>query len=232
MKKRVYNKTIGKIFRTLAFMLIMVASVFFATHLILDNDQLPFISTLTPFALMINDIIATMPFIMDYAALALVIGLIILLWVIRRGLILRVLLSALLLFVFVEGLVTGFTPLVPIDTLSSPDWLNAVLRFIEGPFNALTAINTFIIPGVALALPFLLWMLFAQKKPNRLSIFSLRLGSVMLFLAILLYVVGNIIDSSLTELSIFGTIKTLLYIITYLLFMLGSVLGILGFARK
>lgn len=230
MNKRVYNKTFGKIVRTLGFLLILASSIFIGTALVLENDTLPFIDNLTPFATIADGILANIPLIADYAGLLLVVGLILLLWAIRKGLILRVLLTVVLLFGFIESSISGTSQLVPV-TLASPSWLAGVLGMIEPLVNQLTAMSPYVIPGVAVAAPFLLWMLFAYKKPGRFSLFMLRLGSIALFLAVLMLAVANLFVTSLLTVDIYNTIEIMLYIVTYLLFVIGGAFGVLGVTR-
>jgi len=231
MNKRVYNKAFGKIVRTLGFILILISSVFLAVQLILTYQTLPFIATLLPYADMVNDMLAPYAFVSEYAVLALIAGQIMILWAIRRGIILRVLLTVTLIFLFVENSLSGQSVLVPI-AVDSPAWLGSALGFIEGPFQQLVALSAYIIPGVTVAVPFLLWVLYAYKKPGRFSIFMLRLGAITLFLAILMLIVQNLFVPSLQDVEIVGTITTVLYILTYLLNAVGGVFGTLGFARK
>ena len=60
----------------------------------------------------------------------------------------------------------------------------------------------------------------------------LRLGSITLFLAIAMLIVKNLFVPSLADVEIYGTITTVLYILTYLLNAIGGLFGTLGFARK
>jgi hypothetical protein len=230
MKNRVYNKTLGKIFRTLGFLLVLASSVYIATQLILENDTLPLIDNLLPFANQINDIISGFAILGEYAGLALVVGLIMIVWAIRRGLVLRVLVTALLLFVYVEGAVAGTTPLAPI-VLGVPSWFLAFTGLIETYIVMLTDISEYIIPGISLGAPIMLWAVFANKKPSRLSTFVYRISTTLLFLAILLNLV-KVFVPSLDGVAIVATINVALYILSYLLFVVGGVFGVLGFARK
>lgn len=231
VNKRVYNKTFGKIVRTLGFLLILVSSVFIGTVLVLENDTLPFIDNLTPFAQMADGILANIPLIADYAGLGLVVGLILLLWAIRKGFILRVLLTVVLLFGFIESSISGTSQLVPV-TLASPSWLSGVLSMIEPFVEQITAMSPYVIPGVGVAVPFFLWILFAYKKPGRFSLFMLRLGSIALFLAVAMYAVANLFVASLLTVDIYSTIEIMLYIITYLLFVVGGAFGTVGVTRQ
>jgi len=230
MNKRVYNKALGKIVRTLGFLLILVSSTFLSAKLILGYQDLPLIGNVLPYANMINDYAAPYPMIDEYALLGLVAGLIMLLWAIRRGLILRVLLTVSLVFVLIEGTISATSPLFPI-TLASPDWVATVLGLVSPIVDMLNDISPYIIPGTAVGVPFLLWVLFAYKKPGRFSIFMLRLGSITLFLAVAMFAAKQFIVS-LNDLEIFNTINIVLYLLTYLLFVVGSAFGVLGFARK
>ncbi|MBU1143138.1 MAG: hypothetical protein KKH92_05750 [Firmicutes bacterium] len=230
MNKRVYNKTLGKIVRTLGFLLILVSSTFLSAKMILGYQDLPLISNVLPYANMINDFVAPYPFIDEYALVGLVAGLIMLLWAIRRGLILRVVLTVVLAFVLIEGTISGTSPLFPI-TLSSPAWVATVLGLVSPIIDLLNGISIYIIPGAAVAVPFLLWVLFAYKKPNRFSIFMLRLGSITLFLAVAMFAAKQFV-ASLNDVEIFNTINIVLYLLTYLFYVLGSAFGVLGFARK
>jgi hypothetical protein len=235
MNKRVYNKTFGKIVRTLGFLLILISSVFLAVQLILTYNTLPFISTIEPYAIMVNDILASQgsiaTIISEYALIGVIVGQIMILWAIRRGLILRVILTVTFVFLFVENSIAGESVLVPI-MVDSPAWVAGVLDLVRQPFEQLVALSEYIIPGVTVAVPFLLWVVYAYKKPGRLSIFMLRLGALTLFLSILALIVTELFVPSLADIEIVGTIVTVLYILTYLLNALGGVFGVLGFARK
>ncbi len=234
MKNRVYNKAFGKIVRTLGFLLVLASSIFLATNLILTFDTLPFIDNLLPFANMGNDFIATIPAVQalleEYAGFALVVGFILILWAIRKGIILRVLLTVLLFLLFIESSITGTSPLYPI-ALQSPSWITSVLSFVEPYVNQLNAMSEYVVPGVAVGAPFLLWALFAYKKPSRLSTFLYRIASTTLFLAVLMLVVKTFVPT-LDGIDLYNTAQAMLYILSYLLFAIGGVFGVLGFARK
>lgn len=234
MKNKVYNNTFGKLIRTLGFLLVLASSVYLATNLILTFDTLPFIDNLIPFANMGNDFIQSIPAVQalleEYAGFALVVGFIFLLWTLRRGVFLRVLLTVLLLLLFIESSITGTSPLYPI-ALQSPSWISSVLSIVETLINQLNQTSTFVVPGVAVGVPFLLWALFANKKPSRLSTFIYRIASTTLFLAVLMLVIKTFI-STLDGLAIYNTAQAMLYILSYLLYAIGAVFGVLGFATK
>ena len=232
MNKRVYNSTFGKIVRTLGFLLVLVSSLYIATYLVLQNSTLPFVSNILPFADIINNVIAALPaFIEDYVSLILIIGLLLITWAIRKGIILRILITVVLLFGYFESAINGSSSLAPI-VLSQPSYMTTILDLFEPFYQQIISLSEYVIPGVMVAAPMFLWALFANKKPGRFSVFMLRLGSITLFLAILMLVLG---DMFLTDLSLqnwYQTVQTSLYLLTYLLFLVGSVFGVIGFSRK
>jgi len=232
MKKRVYNSTVGKIFRTLGFLLVLVSSVYISTYLLLQNTTLPFVGALLPFAEIVEGVINALPqMISEYVGLALVVGLLLIIWVIRKGVVLRVLITLLLLFGYFESAINNSSALAAI-TLDYPSWMGAVLDFVEPFYNQLVSISEYIVPIAMLSAPIFLWGLFANKKPGRFSIFMLRVGSTTLFLAILMLVVGQNLITSLGTQNWYLTIETVFYLLTYLLFLVGGVFGVIGFSRK
>ncbi len=231
MNKRVYNKVFGKIVRTLGFFLVFASSLYIATTLVLENGTLPFISYLTPFAELADGYLSVIPLLAEYTGLALVVGLILILWAIRRGIILRVLLTVVLVFGFLESAMSGTSALVPV-TLLSPGWLQGVVDLVGQFVDLLTGLSIYVVPGIGVAAPFLLWILFAYKKPGRFSLLMLRLGSITMFLAILMLAVAQLFVTSLQSVDIFSMINMLLYIVTYLAFIVGGLFGTIGMTRK
>ncbi|BCR36200.1 hypothetical protein [Mariniplasma anaerobium] len=232
MNKRVYNSTFGKIVRTLGFLLVLVSSLYISTYLIIQNDTLPFVSSLLPFAQQLEGIIDTLPaFIADYIGLFLVVGLILLTWAIRKGIILRVLITVVLLFGYLESAINSSSSLVPI-TLTNPSWMSTVLNLVDSFYISIIGLSEFVIPGVMVAAPMFLWALFANKKPGRFSVLMMRLGSIALFLAILSLVLGDLFLTTLALQNWYMTVQIALYMVTYLLFVVGGVFGFIGFSRK
>lgn len=232
MKNRVYNSTFGKIGRTLGFLLILFASVVISTSLILANSTYEGISALVPFAEQIDEILTSLPaFLVEYIGIMLFLGLIFLIWAIRKGIIIRVVLTVLLVFMLLYTMMNLSGPLTPVLILF-PSFLTDILVQLEGLFNQLLDISEYILPGVSIAIPILLWYVFANKKPGRLSIFMLRIGSVFLFLAVaMLGVATEFVNSMLTN-ALYVQVMMSLYTLTYLLFVVGSVFGIIGFMKK
>lgn len=232
MNKRVYNSTAGKIFRTLGFLLVLVSSVYISTYLVIQNNTLPFVSSILPFAESIEAIIDSLPaFIAEYVGLALVVGLLLLTWAIRKGIVLRVLITVVLLFGYLESAIINSSSLVPLN-LVNPSWMVSVLDLVEPFYDQVVALSEYVVPGVMIAAPMFLWALFANKKPGRFSVFMMRLGTITLFLAVLSLVLGQLFLTTLALENWYITVQTALYMVTYLLFVVGGAFGLIGFSRK
>ena len=229
MNKRVYNKTFGKIFRTLGFLLILVSSIYFGARLVLEYNTLPLMNFLLPFADMIDDIIG-FPFIVEYAFLMLIVGLLFVIWAIRRGIILRVLLTFVLMVMTVYAM---SQPIVYMTFLAidMPAWWETVLGFANPLLDQFLALHGAVGPAVVLLVPALLWITFRNKKPVRLSVFLMRLGSIAMLLATLMVIVSEDFFTDLQGFDIYVTIYLMAYIFTYLFYIVGSVFGIIGMTK-
>ncbi len=232
MNKRVYNSTVGKIFRTLGFLLVLVSSLYISTFLVIQNSTLPFVGSILPFAEIIDSIITALPaFIGDYVGLLLIVGLLCIIWAIRKGVVLRVLVTVLLVFGYFESAINNSSSLAPIE-LAHPSFIVSILDLVEPFYNQIISLSEYVVPGVMLATPIFLWAIFANKKPGRFSILMFRLGSTTLFLAILTLVVGDLFVQSLASQSWYLAVQTSLYMVTYLVLLVGSAFGVIGFSRK
>lgn len=233
MNNRVSNGVFGKIVRTFGFLLLLVSSVLILTDIILTNAAtISFLSFASPYAQMVEDIVTSLGFqVAEYIFLALVVGLLFLIWAIRKGLILRVLITVLLLFVYVEAiyntnpLFIGFTPTAPLFISSS---LGLISTYLD---QAITA-SPYIVPGASLLLVLFLWMLFANKKPKRFSVTMVRVGSIFLVLAVIVAAIPQIVSLSFAAADWYIMVTVLLYAATYLFYSVGSAFGVLGFARS
>jgi hypothetical protein len=236
MKKRVENGPFGKLLRTIGFIAVLVGALYIATKLVLNpaHANIPFIKNLVEFAEMVDEQLVHVSFLNDtaYVFLALVGGFLLLLWVIRKGIILRVLLTALLVVGFILDAAAGQSFLAPIVVIR-PEWLTELLANLENLINELKSLSDYIVPGISLATAFFLWVLFSYKKPKRISTFLLSGAATLLFLAILMNYVGSSFFSDLLEPGKIGeTVMVVLYLAAYLVMIAGSVFGILGFGRK
>ena len=232
MKNRVYNSTFGKIGRTLGFLLILFSSVVIATQLILINQAYEGISALKPFADQVAEILDSLPeFLGEYVSTMFFLGFIFLVWAIRRGFVLRVVLTVLLVFMLGYTMFSFTGPITPV-LLGFPTFLADLLVQLTDLYQKIFDISEYIFFGIALAIPLLLWYVFANKKPGRIPLFLLRVGATFLFLAVaMLGVASEFVTSMLTN-ALYNQVMQSLYTLSFLLFVGGSALGVVGFMKK
>lgn len=228
MKKRVYNKTVGKIFRTLGFLILLAVSLVVGAELVIVSD-LAFLDSVEPLA---NDLLSLLPVATyDYLGLALLVGLLLLVWAIRRGIILRVLLTVALVGTFalesyqMLSYLTGFVYL-------TPSWLGSGINAISDVLDQLLDISPWLMPGGALLVVMLLWAVFANKRPKRFSIFFMRVATITLFFGIVALALEMNLTATFVTATWFELIKYVCYIASYALIAVGSLFGVLGFYRK
>lgn len=229
MNNRVYNKTFGKIFRTLGFLLILVSSIYFGARLVLEYQTLPLMNFLSPFADFIDSIIG-IEFIQTYAFLMLLVGLTCVVWAVRRGIVIRVLLTFVLLVMSIYAMVADIVYMTWLP-IQMPIWWASILSFAKPLVDQLFSLHGAVEPGVVLLVPILLWITFRNKKPSRFSVFLMRLGSISMVIAILMVIVATDFFTDLQGVAIYETIYLMAYIFTYLFYIAGSVFGILGAAK-
>lgn len=231
MNKRVYNSTVGKIFRTLGFFLVLLGSLYFLILLVAENQALPFIGTIIyPVVEPFYNMATGLPtFFYEYIGLAFIVGLFFLVWVLRRGIILRVLVSVGLIYTFFYGGLFNTMALAPI-VFAFPAWVGKVNQLLEPFFTLLTDISEYVQPGIMVLTPVFLWMLFASKKPKRASVSFLGFGMTLLFLAILAIQANNLWLNLTADW--FFIVAVSIFILAYALISIGSVFGLLGFSRK
>jgi hypothetical protein len=232
MKNRVYNSTFGKIGRTLGFLLILFSSVVIATNLIILNQAYEGISALLPIAQQVSDILDSLPAVLgEYISIMFFVGFIFVIWAIRRGFVLRILLTVLLVFMLGFTLFSFTGPLTPV-LLAFPEFLTDVLVQLVDLYAKINDISEYIFHGIALAIPLLLWYVFANKKPGRLSLFVLRVGATFLFLAVAMLGVATEFATSMLTNDLYVQVMQSLYTLSFLLFVAGSAFGVVGFMKK
>jgi hypothetical protein len=232
MKNRVYNSTLGKIGRTFGFLLIFFASVVIATYFITMFSTYEGISALLPVAESVTDILNKLPDVLNqYITVMLFVGFVFLIWAIRKGFVIRILLTVLLLFAMTYTLInfSGHLTFLP---LLYPEWMEDILVSANELIVQLDNIHEYIVHAAVIAVPILLWYVFANKKPGRISLFLLRIGATFLFLAAGMLVVASEFATSMMTNDLYIQVMISLYTLTYLLFVAGSALGIVGFMKK
>ncbi len=232
MNNRVSNGVFGKIVRTLGFILLLAASVLILSQLVIATSDDSIFASLKSYAQMVPDNIpSSTAVIWNFAYLGLVVGLLFLVWSLRKGIILRLLISILLVFVFGESIANG-TILFTGVALDNASFLNSAISSVSSYIDQVVSASPYVVPGASVLLALFLWFLFANKKPKRMSVQVVRAGSIFLLLAVLVAALPAIVSSGVFTAVWFITIETALYVLAYVLFIIGSVLGILGFARS
>lgn len=224
-----YNKTFGKIVRTLGFLLVLVSSIYFGANLVIAYSDLPFMNFLLPFADFIDGIIG-FPFITEYAFLMLIVGLLFIIWAIRRGFILRILLTFVLLVMTVYAMSQPISYMTYL-AIDMPAWWQTILGFANPLLDQFLGLHGAVGPAVVLLVPILLWITFRNKKPVRFSVFLMRLGSIAMLLGTLMVIVAEDFFTALQGVEIYETIYLMAYILTYLFYIAGSVFGVLGLTK-
>lgn len=235
MKNRVYNGTVGKIFRTLGFLLVLAASVFMGAGIITNPDyaSISGISNLTSVANQILGVLNETA----YAFASLTLGLIFLVFAIRKGVVVKVLLTVLLVVAYVasladESLVGVYSYYAPVLRTALPSFLSfldpAVFDLLEQGLN----LSEYVLPALYAVVAFLAWVVFAYKKPKRISVTFLRVGALLLFFAVLVTGIKEVLAPNLLTQTFAQTAYVYGYLLAYAFFAVGSVFGVIGFARK
>ncbi|MFU8792758.1 MAG: hypothetical protein ACNA7K_01925 [Acholeplasmataceae bacterium] len=234
MNKRVYNKTFGKIVRTLGFLLILVSSLFLLSQVLIFTgyETLPVVAPLITYGQLIADNFQMLAFFnAGYAVIGLSLGIILLIWAIRQGILFRVILTVLLLLVVIITVLNGSALLVPLNIVFDQVIANGV-QSISGVLTPLFNISPYIAPGIFIASALLFWAVLAYKKPKRFSLFLLRVGATTLFLAMLMMAVPTVLGLTLLSNELYLTGAIGLYVVTFVTFSVGSAFGVAGFLRK
>ena len=234
MNKRVYNKTFGKIVRTLGFLLILVSSLFLLSQVLIFSGYaaLPVVTPLISYGQLIATNFQMLAFFnAGYAVIGLAVGIMLLVWAIRQGILFRVILTVLLLLAVIITVLNGQALLVPLVITFDPAIAN-IIGSVSGVLTPLFAISPFIAPGIFVAAAVLFWAVLAYKKPKRLSLFLLRIGATTLFLAMLMMAVPTALSLTLLTNELYLTGAIGLYVVTFLTFSIGSAFGVVGFLRK
>ncbi|MFA5481865.1 MAG: hypothetical protein WC278_00645 [Bacilli bacterium] len=231
MKLVVKNGPVGKLFRTLGFILVLVPSVYFGSIMI---EGLSFVVTELGFLeSIVKPIIEILDFIeVGYYALAWAVGLILLVWTLRKGIIARVLTTVLLLVLVVVAIKSYFIHIVPLYIIASPPWLFDGLDIIFDLIKPILDISKYILMGIYVATFFMLWYVFAYKRPVKISVLFLRIGSLIFFIGLLVWFIGYEIDPQLISSQTFLTAVFGIFGFSHVLYAIGSAVGVIGFATK
>ena len=232
MKNRISNGVFGKIIRTLGYVLLLVSSVLILSELVLANTSYSLIAFLEPYANIVVNLVNQLGVsVVQYAFIGLVVGLLFLVWALRKGIILRLLISLLLIFVLAESVFHSnilFTGVL----LTVPAFLDTAVTSVGSFIDQIISASSYVAPGAVLILVLFLWALFANKKPKRLSVNLVRTATVFLLFAVILAALPSIFTVSLFTASWYIIVTLVFYILTYALYILGGVFGVIGFGRS
>lgn len=233
MKNYVENQSLGKFFRTIGYILIFVATSLISMTILFDsNTEIVLIDTIRETLQPIQDVVLTVDFLQDgfYQLLFFYIGMVLIFWTLVKSTFVKLLQTLIFTGLFVLIFYSKDMSFIPI-TFTNPDWMVDALAMVDSYLDPVLSLNEFVAPLAALVGTLVIWQLFATKKPKRIATFFLRAGSVVLFLAVLSIFATKAFEEFF-DTSIFDTVRSYLYIVSYDFFILGSAFGILGFMRK
>ncbi|MGA0351518.1 MAG: hypothetical protein ACO3MF_02040 [Acholeplasmataceae bacterium] len=234
MKNYVENQLLGKFFRTIGYALLFVSSSLISLALVFEPSA-DFImidrirDTLQP----VQDFVLSVDLIQDsfYYLFSFLIGMVLIFWTLVKSTFVKLVQTLVLVVLFALIFHTQDKTLIPIS-FSNPTWITDSLAMVDSYINQLLALSEdFVMPLAALLGTLVIWQVFATKKPKRLSSLTMRVGSVILFLAVLFFFAGLAFEDFL-DTSIVDNIRGYAYVLSFDLFVLGSAFGILGFMRK
>jgi len=234
MKNYVENQLLGKFFRTIGYALLFVSSSLISLALVFEPSA-DFImidrirDTLQP----VQDFVLSVDLIQDsfYYLFSFLIGMVLIFWTLVKSTFVKLVQTLVLVVLFALIFHTQDKTLIPIS-FSNPTWITDSLAMVDSYINQLLALSEdFVMPLAALLGTLVIWQVFATKKPKRLSTLTMRVGSVILFLAVLFFFAGFAFEDFL-DTSIVDNIRGYAYVLSFDLFVLGSAFGILGFMRK
>jgi hypothetical protein len=234
MKNRVYNGPFGKIVRTLGFVLVLVGSAFYLSKILIDPTYatLPLIGSIAPYGQLIDAQLAVLTFLNSgFALIALILGFILIVFAIRRGVVVKTILTAALLIALLMTANLGSGLFAPIVVTFDPAIAN-ILGFGDIVLSPLLGLSPYVAPGVFIGSAFLIWVVFAYKRPKRISTFFVRVGATTLFLAMAMQVAPALLGMALLDIQLYFTGVIAFYVLSYATFAAGSAFGIVGFLRK
>lgn len=233
MKNYVENQSLGKFFRTIGYMLIFATTSLMSLSLVFDESADFFmLDTIRDILQPVQDIVLDIEFLEDtfYYVLLFFVGMLLIFWTLRKRAFEKFIDTVLLVAIFGLIFYTQDMTLLPVSFVT-PAWMEDGLSLVDTYINQLLDLSEFVMPLVSLLASLLIWQLFATKKPKRISTFFMRIGGLVLFIAVLSYFAALAFEDFF-DTSIILNIQLYAYFASFDLFVLGSAFGILGFMRK
>lgn len=217
--KKVENGPIGKLFRTLGYLLILVAAGYFALSNLAIFDVSYINQIVDPALDFFNKELKVFA---DYWQLILVSGIFMLIWPLSKKKALPTITTILLLLVvFVDNQLYGKGSIIPFlnvpeikyitDTFSKFNWLELVVYLIPLLF---------------------VYILIGLKKPKRIAASLLSGGLLVLMFALIGNSLPTILNNNWATNDIFIQVIAGVFSLSFILQALAGLFGVLGFMRK
>lgn len=217
--KKVENGPIGKLFRTLGYLLILVAAGYFALSNLAIFDVSYINQIVDPALDFFNEELKVFA---DYWQLILVSGIFMLIWPLSKKKALPTITTILLLLVvFVDNQLYGKGSIIPFlnvpeikyitDTFSKFNWLELVVYLIPLLF---------------------VYILIGLKKPKRIAASLLSGGLLVLMFALIGNSLPIILNNNWATNDIFIQVIAGVFSLSFILQALAGLFGVLGFMRK
>lgn len=217
--KKVENGPIGKLFRTLGYLLILVAAGYFALSNLAIFDVSYINQIVDPALDFFNEELKVFA---DYWQLILVSGIFMLIWPLSKKKALPTITTILLLLVvFVDNQLYGKGSIIPFlnvpeikyitDTFSKFNWLELVVYLIPLLF---------------------VYILIGLKKPKRIAASLLSGGLLVLMFALIGNSLPTILNNNWATNDIFIQVIAGVFSLSFILQALAGLFGVLGFMRK
>ena len=248
MKNYVENYALGKLFRTLGYLFILLSSLYMIYHSIFVSET-NFIlkGTLASALSPVEGLLGTL---LRYASLGPILelnqgqeaylyllmfwsGFFLLVWTLGKNLFSKILYS----FSMIVGLVfivyTKTTAFFSVN-FENPSFVETFLNLISDQLNVVTSLHTLVPLLIVFVFVINLWSLIEGKRPKRISNILLSVGMFILFCAHLLTFAEAALVPSFTLVidTIIEVGQTHAYIFFPYFLLLGSTFGVLGFFRK
>lgn len=217
--KKIKNGPIERLIRTLGFILVLIATLFLTIEY-LDQFSLKFIEPVKEF--LVNEV----DFLEKFKYTFFISGLLLLIWTQNRNIFVRVLTT--LTFIFS---VIGLT-IIHSDKNILPFNLSSITVLESFFMDMITKFNWFEF-AIIVAPAFLIYLIFAYRKPSRISISALGAGIILLIIA----VIGTYLPLIFTQLNFLESEIAVKIILGIKIggtgfALLGSSFGVLGLFRK
>ncbi|MDL2292928.1 hypothetical protein LJC17_05020 [Acholeplasma sp. OttesenSCG-928-E16] len=224
MRKPVENSIIGRLIRTIGYIGFLLSMAIYLVFLVNELGIQQLESVINPLMDLIKQMKLEDLFIVTIVHFS---SLLLLVWCLSKNLVLRIITSVLLVFMFGSVVSRGIIISYGVGLIISPEglnnFLNPIFQVINGGFAGLSLIFEF----VAL---FFVWMIFAYKRPKRVATSLIHFAYFIGAFAAVTVGLQVFVNLALNEIVL--NICNYVFIGFQVLAIIGSVFGILGIFRK